>query len=207
MGRNPQQNQKSRDQRREQILSGALRLFAARGLAGTKTTDIAASVGISQGLVYHYFGSKEEIFTELITVAFARLNESARGLEALAIAPRDKIKLALGGLLKNLEEDEDSARTHLLIAQASASDSIPDSARAVIDKERGECYAVIARIMRAGQVDGTIEDHDADQLATLFWASIKGLAIHRAVHGEGFKAPPAKVLFSMFLTERGSSQD
>ncbi len=206
MGRNPEHNQKVRDDRREQILSASLRLFAARGLAATKITDIAATAGISQGLVYHYFESKEDIFTALITGVLERLTTAAHGLETLAISPRDKIKLALGGLLKNLEENEDAARAHLLIAQATASNAIPAATRQVIERENQKPYVVIARIMRAGQEDGDIVAHDADQLAVLFWTTIKGLAIHRAVHGEGFKAPPVELVMKLFLSGHCSSR-
>ena len=66
MARNAEHNQKMRDERREKILYHALRLFAAKGLYATKITDIAAECRMSQGLLYHYFRSKEEIFTELI---------------------------------------------------------------------------------------------------------------------------------------------
>ena len=61
MARNKDLNQKMKDERREQILSNALILFAAKGLSATKITDISAASGISQGLLYHYFESKEEI--------------------------------------------------------------------------------------------------------------------------------------------------
>jgi len=207
VGRNPEKNQKTREDRRTQILTAALRLFAARGLSATKVTDIAAAVGISQGLVYHYFGSKEEIFTALIVGAFDRLNGAARELESLAIAPRDKIKMALGGLLKNLEENEDAARTQLLIAQASASEVVPDAVRRLLERENRELYAVIARIMRAGQEDGDLVDHDADQLAILLWSTIKGLAFHRVVQGAGFKAPSVAMLMRLFLKEVPTPHD
>src|SRR5690349_13660292 len=96
-----------RDERREQILSSALKLFAAKGLAATKITDIAAESGISQGLIYHYFRSKEEIFIELIRGAFERMNAAARALERLPLAPREKINKAIVELLRSIEEHED----------------------------------------------------------------------------------------------------
>jgi len=201
VGRNPEKNQKTREDRRTQILTASLRLFSARGLSATKVTDIAAAVGISQGLVYHYFGSKEEIYIALIAGAFERLNGAARELEALAIVPRDKIKMALGGLLKDLVENEDAARTQLLLSQATASEAIPDAARKLMERENRKLYAVIASIMRAGQEDGDLLDHDADQLAILFWSTIKGLAFHRVVQGAGFKAPPVAMLMRLFLEE------
>jgi AcrR family transcriptional regulator len=49
------------EERRLQILDTALTVFAASGFKGTSIKDIAAAAGISQGLMYHYFKSKENL--------------------------------------------------------------------------------------------------------------------------------------------------
>ncbi|HEX2949000.1 MAG TPA: TetR/AcrR family transcriptional regulator [Armatimonadota bacterium] len=198
--RNEEQNQRIRDERREQILSHAMRLFAAKGLSATKITDIAAQAKMSQGLLYHYFHSKEEIFSAIIRMAFEKMNTAARGLEELALAPDKKIRLAISQLLRSIEESEDFAATVLLIAQAGISEDTPPDAQEIIRKERGIPYEVITRIMQAGQQDGSIKPYDADALSIVFWTTIKGLALHKAVNGTTFKSPDARILYSMFFT-------
>jgi len=201
LARNKDLNQKMKEERREQILSNALMLYAKKGLSATKITDIASASGISQGLIYHYYRSKEEIFVELIGIAFARLNEACRWLESQPLSPKEKIKFAIEELLKLLEQDEHAARYHLLIAQATASEAIPDEAKAIIKKENTFPYEVIARIITEGQKDNSIKKYDAKELALVFWTSINGLAIYKAVHGQKFKAPDANILTSMFIKE------
>lgn len=201
MSRNAEQNQMMRDRSRRQILSSALRLFSSRGLIATKTGDIAAASGISQGLIYHYFRSKEAIFTELIRGAFERMNAAALALEALPLSPREKIAKAIETMLRSMEKHEDYARYFLLIAQASYSEAIPDEAKAVIRKDSSLPYEVVTRIMRAGQRDGSIKKYAAQELALVFWTSIKGLALHRVTHGVRFKAPDVRILTSLFFTE------
>jgi|WetSurMetagenome_2_1015567.scaffolds.fasta_scaffold50638_2 AcrR family transcriptional regulator len=49
------------EERRIQILDVALEVFAASGFAGTSIKDIAGAAGISQGLMYHYFPSKQAL--------------------------------------------------------------------------------------------------------------------------------------------------
>jgi AcrR family transcriptional regulator len=49
------------EERRLQILDVALAEFAARGFYGTSVQDIARAAGISAGLMYHYFASKEDL--------------------------------------------------------------------------------------------------------------------------------------------------
>lgn len=54
------------DERRQEILDGAIKLFSEKGYDRTSISDIATYLGISQGLCYRYFKSKEEIFESAI---------------------------------------------------------------------------------------------------------------------------------------------
>ena len=139
MPRSKKQNEQIKEERRSQILTQALRLFASRGLAATKIADIAAAAGVSQGLIYHYFSSKEEIFTELIRHAYAGISAAARYLEELPAPPAAKIRLAIEGLLRDTIQNEDTARFYLLTAQATGSEAIPEEAQRIIQQENRSC--------------------------------------------------------------------
>jgi len=52
---------KHAEERREAILDASVRLFAMKGCDGTAIRDIAREVGVTEGLIYHYFGSKEQL--------------------------------------------------------------------------------------------------------------------------------------------------
>jgi AcrR family transcriptional regulator len=49
------------EERREQILDSALRVFSQKGFAGASIRHIAREAGITEGLIYHYFESKEQL--------------------------------------------------------------------------------------------------------------------------------------------------
>jgi len=51
--------------RREQLLSTALALFYEHGYAGTSTRSIAEAAGVTEGLVFHYFPTKDAILLEI----------------------------------------------------------------------------------------------------------------------------------------------
>ncbi len=53
-------------ERRNQLLDTALALFAEKGLDATTVKDLAEAAGVAQGLLYHYFRSKEELFFAVI---------------------------------------------------------------------------------------------------------------------------------------------
>ena len=52
---------KPAEQRRADLLAAAQNLFVTKGLGATTLEDITSGAGVSQGLFYHYFRSKEDI--------------------------------------------------------------------------------------------------------------------------------------------------
>lgn len=75
------------DERREQIKRAALKVFAYRGIAGTKMSMITAQAGISQGLFYRYFNSKEELFTILVQDAMEEAQAAVKNVRHLPGTP------------------------------------------------------------------------------------------------------------------------
>jgi len=57
----PEQASSIRQKRRGELLTAACELFAAKGYEKTNVSDIAARAGVSQGTVYWYFKSKDEL--------------------------------------------------------------------------------------------------------------------------------------------------
>lgn len=53
-------------ERRNQLIDVARTLFAEKGMERTSIKDIAAAADVAQGLIYHYFRSKDELFWAII---------------------------------------------------------------------------------------------------------------------------------------------
>ncbi len=70
------------DERRDQILRVSARLFGARPYSEVSISDIANAAGIARGLLHHYFGSKRELYLEVVRIA-ARAPLGAEPPEAL----------------------------------------------------------------------------------------------------------------------------
>jgi len=55
-----------KNQKQGMIIDAALEVFRERGFANARMADIARRAGVSYGLVYHYFGSKEVLFEIIV---------------------------------------------------------------------------------------------------------------------------------------------
>ena len=59
--------------RRRQILDAARKLFARNGFHATSIRDVHREVGVSDGLLYHYFPSKIDLLHAVLEEAFAHM--------------------------------------------------------------------------------------------------------------------------------------
>jgi AcrR family transcriptional regulator len=60
-------------ERREMVLEAALAEFAAHGLAGTSTEDVARQAGISQPYLFRLFPTKKALFLALVERCFRQI--------------------------------------------------------------------------------------------------------------------------------------
>jgi TetR/AcrR family transcriptional regulator len=201
MSRNKKLNQIIKDERREQILTAALKLFAAKGLASTRMSDLSKNTGISQGLVYHYYRSKEELFTNLVDTAIEKMNTAAVNLEKLPLSAKEKIILAIDSLLKGFNENANTSDYYFLITQTALSDSFPQEAKDIIRSKNNIKYDVMMRIFKQGQNEGTVMNYHVSEMATLFFSTMNGLALNKAIHGGEFHMPDKNIILGMFLNE------
>lgn len=68
-----EQNEEIKQERREQLLNTALRLFAEGGYEATSISKIAKEAGVAKGLIYNYFESKEALMEQIIYLAMEKM--------------------------------------------------------------------------------------------------------------------------------------
>ena len=66
MPKTEEQLSRLKQSRRLEIVNAALKVFCKKGYDGTTINDIVKKAKCSQGLFYHYFNSKKEIFTAVM---------------------------------------------------------------------------------------------------------------------------------------------
>jgi TetR/AcrR family transcriptional regulator len=90
------------DQRRESILGSATAVFGERGYVGATTDAVAKAAGVSQPYVVRMFGTKEQLFLEVLQRALDKLLATFRGVIAEHGAGG---KEGLGALIGNAYAD------------------------------------------------------------------------------------------------------
>lgn len=99
------------DRRRETVISGAARVFAARGYAETSVAELAAELGLATGAIYHYFAGKEDLLVQICDQLMEPLLERAADLGNSEPDPARR----LGELLRLWVAHVVEHRDHLLV--------------------------------------------------------------------------------------------
>ncbi|MCG8311098.1 MAG: TetR/AcrR family transcriptional regulator [Cytophagales bacterium] len=88
--RSQKQIEQIRSQSIKKILDAAFELIAKHGYEATSISQIAKSAGVSKGLMYNYFDSKEDLLKELINNALAEGDRLMK--EAISADPSETLK-------------------------------------------------------------------------------------------------------------------
>ncbi len=82
----------SKEERKEGIVTAALKLFSENGFYVTTIPDIAAKVGMSVGNFYNYFTSKDILAKELVLFISSYLGEKIKTINEEPISTKEKIR-------------------------------------------------------------------------------------------------------------------
>lgn len=98
------------DRTKRRLLQAAIRLFSERGFHGVSVDEIVAKAKSNKRMVYHYFGSKEDIYLAALVEVFGRLES----VEFQAVvgdgAPDAQLSELLASYFKFLDENPEFVR-------------------------------------------------------------------------------------------------
>src|SRR5215217_7301376 len=116
-------DKRPRETQRANILEAARRVFARKGKAATMA-EVAQAAGVSQGLAYRYFASKEQIYRELLEHA---VRQASLGTAPLMHQSSATPGQRLARLITRLVEyRRDHLEIFQLLDQVLNADQVPD---------------------------------------------------------------------------------
>lgn len=143
---------------RAALLTAGAELFAERGFERTTVRDIAALAGANQALLFRYFGSKEELFREVV----------AGSSRELLAGPAKDIPVRMLRQLLDKEVDAEARAFAALLRSAGH-----DEAAAFLRREVGDRYL--------SALSGLTEGPDAELRAALVLSWLMGIGLARSV--------------------------
>jgi TetR/AcrR family fatty acid metabolism transcriptional regulator len=93
-----------REDRRSHIIDAAFAVFVENGISNAKMEDIARLAGYGKSTLYEYFGSKDEIFSELLRVKFTERYRLIAERAERENSPEEKLRAFLVGEMDMMTE-------------------------------------------------------------------------------------------------------
>ena len=157
----------AQEEKRTLILEAAVRVFAEKGYHTCRVGDIAEEAGVAYGLLYHYFGSKEEVLETIFRATWGELLSAVRGVEELGEPAPEQIRKVAAIVLRSWQRDPDLIR--VLVREITRS---PQLQREI--DEVGQAFEALERIIVRGQEEGTLrQDIDPRLAAWIFYGGLE----------------------------------
>ena len=147
-------------EKRRLILRAAITVFARSGYHTSRVADVAKEAGVAYGLVYHYFGSKEDLLRTIFHRTWSRMLEAVEQVEAEGAPAREQLAAVAQIVLGAWDTDPDLVR--VLVREVARS---PQLGREVDELEHA--FAALERIVRRGQERGELRDGLDPRIAAL----------------------------------------
>ena len=156
----------SPESRREQLLELGTRLLATRTLEEVSIELLAEEAGISRGLLYHYFGNKQEFHAAVVRRAVEDIYAitAPRGIED----PLEQLAVSLGAYVDYVKENY-TGYVSLIRAAAGGNEEL----RAIYQQARRALTDRIFEIAGAEQLaELGVVDSAATRLLVDGWAAL-----------------------------------
>lgn len=144
---------------RERILYEAAELFLSNGYGDTSLRDIAAAVGIQPASIYHHFGSKEELFTEILRIGIGHTTDAfdhaARHLQADA-DPRDIMGQHIEAHIEALFENRPYTAANIVVFPV-APQAVKTAVIPIRDAYEQRWDAVFQKLAASGDLESALD--------------------------------------------------
>jgi len=162
--------QRRKEDRPQEITEAAFAAFAEKGFTATKVEEVARRAGVSKGLLYLYFKTKEELFKAVIrNVVTPRVDELTRTLDDSELGAEAFIRGPLLAFMQRLPGSPASVVIRLMISEAP---NPPDLVEYYWDNVASRGLAALRRLLERGVENGEFRQTAVNELPQLFVAPV-----------------------------------
>lgn len=152
--RSAHERAEDRARKRDALLRAAVGMFNDRGFHATSLDDVAASLGVTKPVIYHYLGNKDQVLLECVRIGIDQMREAADAARHVAGTGLDRLKAFL----------RDYARLHMddfgrCVARTSDEALSPES-RAEFRLLKRKLDTTLRDMIAEAAADGSAAVHD-----------------------------------------------
>ena len=171
-----------KEDRPQEITAAAFDAFAENGYASTRVEEVAKRAGISKGLMYLYFKTKEELFKAVIkSVVVPRIDALTTALEENELPAKEFLRGPALTFLQRIPASRVAVVIRLLIAESGRH---PDLAAYYYDNVVAKGLKTLTRFIERGIANGEFRKTAVTDLPQLIVAPVMMSVIWRIVFND-----------------------
>lgn len=184
-----------RELTKSKIETSSISLFSRRGLSVT-IAEIAKDAGISQGLLYRYYPSKDALIEALVERAVSSSCNAIGSVWEEELSGKEKIE-KISAMMTWMLQMPDNVGTQLFTFMIQVGMNLPQQARMteLLTESKKPMY-YLSKIIEQGQSEGSVKEGEPFSLSMIYWAAIQGLCCYSLT---GIAIPNKPELISGFL--------
>lgn len=170
------------ERKRQQIIDGALTVFAAKGFARATNQEIARAAGIgSPGLIYHYFDNKTDLLHQAVVSRSSALRSLVQDDALMDMTPREALRTIASVFLQTLTDPANLNVFRVLVGETAR-----DPAVAAAWHATGfmPVFGGLVRYFSAQMQAGTLRRMDPTAAAVAFMGPFFLYLMSREVFGQ-----------------------
>ncbi len=200
MPRSKEQSEQMRTRSRTRILEEAKKLFAEKGFFNCKMSEISQAAEMSQGNVYWYFRSKEDLLRTILTEGFDTHEEMTHQVAVLSISSQEQLMELIDRSI-DLYQKQITFFTILLSLMAHSGTPFLQELGFDMPEIGMRYHNNLEKIFAKGRADGVVSDLDPKLLTMFFYALFNGLVL---TYGDQWAQFPKTVLKDSMLRLLGA---
>ena len=192
-------NKRSGKESKQKIMKAAMGVFSRKGYATANMREIARTAGISIGGIYLYFRNKEELYRSLISERMLDIGSKTEAIAARTPSASAALSSFLSLHLEHAMKHKEFILLH--IREHGFAFGVQDK-RKFFKKQR----EIISGIIQKGIHTGEFRKCNADDMAKIIMASLRGVIISMALDDDVHITPELMQEFIFYGLFSVSSQ-
>ncbi len=162
------------EQRRTAISEAAIKMFSEKGYVSTTMDDIVEEAGCSKSLIYWYWGSKSDLFADLVDSCMTMYVDLFEAVIESDSPYADRILEAIMGAARIYQENiKLNKLVHFGALQTSSKPN--ENFREKIGGYKNRIMGLIGRLLQEGVDEGLLrQDIDVDAMAMYYMSLVEG---------------------------------
>ncbi|MFV0411864.1 MAG: TetR/AcrR family transcriptional regulator [Oscillospiraceae bacterium] len=162
------------EERRAELLAAARTLFDRNGTENTRISDIVQTVGVSQGIFYYYFRSKQEIVEAVVKQVVQELRQRLEEIFAAELTLYEKLARFISVYIDVVDQftGDDELRV------AAKEDELIYQ-KLMVEEGQNILAGAMARLLRQGVEEGVISIAYPAKTATVLLYGLRAYSMHQ----------------------------